>query len=124
MPEGENTKVGNMGIKLSGGQQARVALARALYGENSIIILDDPFSAVDMKTEEEIVKNLKSMYKESIIILISHRISIFKETDLVILFDQEKNAVYGTHEELMEKSKAYHAIYSIQSTVGVDIDEN
>jgi len=124
MPEGKDTKVGNMGIRLSGGQQARVALARALYGENSIIILDDPFSAVDMKTEEEIVKNLKSMYKESMIILISHRITIFKETDLVILFDQEKNAVYGTHEELMEKSKAYHAIYSIQSTVGVDIDEN
>lgn len=124
MPEGKETKVGNMGIRLSGGQQARVALARALYGENSIIILDDPFSAVDMKTEEEIVKNLKSMYRESIIILISHRISIFKETDLVILFDQEKKAMCGTHEELLEKSKTYHAIYSIQSTVGVDIDEN
>lgn len=124
MPEGKDTKVGNMGIRLSGGQQARVALARALYGENPIIVLDDPFSAVDMKTEEEIVGNLKSMYKESIILLISHRISIFKETDLVILFDQEKNTVYGTHEELMEKSKTYHAIYSIQSTVGVDIDEN
>lgn len=124
MPEGKETKVGNMGIRLSGGQQARVALARALYGENSIIILDDPFSAVDMKTEEEIVKNLKSMYRESIIILISHRISIFKETDLVILFDQEKNAISGTHEELMEKSKTYHAIYSIQSTLGVDLDEN
>ena len=124
MPEGKETKVGNMGIRLSGGQQSRVALARALYGENSVIILDDPFSAVDMKTEEEIVKNLKSMYKESIIILISHRISIFKETDLVVLFDQEKNVVYGTHEELMEKSNTYHAIYSIQSTVGVDIDEN
>jgi ABC-type multidrug transport system fused ATPase/permease subunit len=124
MPEGKDTKVGNMGIRLSGGQQARVALARALYGENPIIVLDDPFSAVDMKTEEEIIKNLKSMYRESIILLISHRISIFKETDLVILFDQEKNTVYGTHEELMEKSKTYHAIYSIQSTVGVDIDEN
>ena len=124
MPEGKDTKVGNMGIRLSGGQQARVALARALYGENPIIVLDDPFSAVDMKTEEEIVRNLKSMYKESIILLISHRISIFKETDWVILFDQKKNTVYGTHEELMEKSKTYHAIYSIQSTVGVDIDEN
>lgn len=124
MPEGKETRVGNMGIRLSGGQQARVALARALYGENSIIILDDPFSAVDMKTEEEIIRNLKSMYSESLIVLISHRISIFNETDLIILFDQEKHAMVGTHEELMEKSKAYQSIYSIQRTVGVDIDEN
>lgn len=124
MPEGRDTRVGNMGIRLSGGQQARVALARALYSENPIMILDDPFSAVDMKTEEEIIRNLKSMYQESLIILISHRISSFHETDLVILFDQEKNAMVGTHELLMEKSKAYHAIYSIQRTVGVDIDEN
>lgn len=124
MPEGKETRVGNMGIRLSGGQQARVALARALYGENSIMILDDPFSAVDMKTEEEIIRNLKSMYRESLIVLISHRISLFNETDLVILFDQEKHAMVGTHEELMEKSKAYQSIYSIQRTVGVDIDEN
>lgn len=124
MPEGKETRVGNMGIRLSGGQQARVALARALYGENSIMILDDPFSAVDMKTEEEIIRNLKSMYRESLIVLISHRISLFNETDLVILFDQEKHAMVGTHEELMEKSKAYQSIYSIQHTVGVDIDEN
>ena len=124
MPEGKETRVGNMGIRLSGGQQARVALARAVYGENSIMILDDPFSAVDMKTEEEIIRNLKSMYRESLIVLISHRISLFNETDLVILFDQEKHAMVGTHEELMEKSKAYQSIYSIQRTVGVDIDEN
>ncbi|MGB4588203.1 MAG: ABC transporter ATP-binding protein [Clostridiaceae bacterium] len=123
MPEERNTKVGNMGIRLSGGQQARVALARSLYGENNIIILDDPFSAVDMKTEEEIVKNLKALYKNSLIILISHRISIFKETDLVILFDQKKNTLHGTHEELLEKSKIYHSIYSIQRTIGVDINE-
>lgn len=124
MPEGRDTRVGNMGIRLSGGQQARVALARALYSENSLIILDDPFSAVDMKTEEEIIRNLKSMYKESLVILISHRISSFHETDLVILFDQDKHTMVGSHELLMEKSKAYHAIYSIQRTVGVDIDEN
>lgn len=124
MPEGRDTRVGNMGIRLSGGQQARVALARALYSENSLMILDDPFSAVDMKTEEEIIRNLKSMYKESLVVVISHRISSFQETDLVILFDQDKHAMVGTHELLMEKSKAYHAIYSIQRAVGVDINEN
>jgi ABC-type multidrug transport system fused ATPase/permease subunit len=79
MPEGENTLVGNSGIRLSGGQQARIALGRALLNKNKIIILDDPFSAVDMKTEEKIVENLKNNYKGSLIILISHRLAVFSK---------------------------------------------
>ncbi len=62
MPEGLNTLVGNSGIRLSGGQQGRIALARTLLNKNKIIILDDPFSAVDMKTEEKIIENLKINY--------------------------------------------------------------
>jgi len=73
MPDGINTMVGNSGIRLSGGQQARLALARTLFNHNKIIILDDPFAAVDMKTEEQIMENLRSNYKNSLIILISHR---------------------------------------------------
>ncbi|MDF2700059.1 MAG: antibiotic transporter ATPase [Haloplasmataceae bacterium] len=121
MPEGINTLVGNNGVRLSGGQQARIALARTLLNKNKIIILDDPFSAVDMKTEEKIIENLKNHYRESLIILISHRLSIFKEIDKIILLHKDKSVEYGTHNELMSKSNLYAKIYNLQ--IGGDTSE-
>jgi ABC-type multidrug transport system fused ATPase/permease subunit len=115
MPDGENTLVGNSGIRLSGGQQARIALARALLQKNKIIVLDDPFSAVDMKTEEKIINNLRNNYKDSLIILISHRLAIFDKINKIILLHNDKTVEYGTHDELMEKSKLYSMIYNLQS---------
>lgn len=67
MPLSGNTLVGNSGIRLSGGQQARISLARTLLTKSKIIILDDPFSAIDMKTEEKIIKNLKNNYKDYLV---------------------------------------------------------
>ncbi|OZV11805.1 multidrug ABC transporter ATP-binding protein [Tissierella sp. P1] len=122
MPEGESTIVGNNGIRLSGGQQSRIALARTLVRKNKIIILDDPFSAVDMKTEEKIIENLRKNYKESIIILISHRLSIFDKINKILLINDDKSVNYGTHNELMESSALYKSIYDLQSSGG-GIDE-
>jgi ATP-binding cassette, subfamily B, multidrug efflux pump len=122
MANGQNTLVGNSGIKLSGGQQARIALARTLLNKNKIIILDDPFSAVDMKTEEKIIENLKSNYKDSLIILISHRLAIFNKINKIILLKSDKTADYGTHEELMRESELYADIFNLQCTEGGDID--
>ena len=87
MDDGIYTLVGNGGIRLSGGQQARIALARTLYHENRILILDDPFSAVDMTTEKSIIDNLRNNYKDSIILLISHRLSIFEDLNQIILMN-------------------------------------
>lgn len=123
MPEGQDTLVGNGGVKLSGGQQARIALARALLNKNKIIILDDPFSAVDMKTEEKIIENLKNNYKDSLIILISHRLAIFSRIDRIILLKLDKSAEYGTHKELMKNSELYAEIFNLQCTEGGDKDE-
>lgn len=123
MPDGQNTLVGNSGIKLSGGQQARIALARALLNKNKIIILDDPFSAVDMKTEEKIIENLKNNYKNSIIILVSHRLAIFSLIDKIILLKNDKSADYGNHSELMENSEVYATIFNLQFTEGESSDE-
>jgi len=116
MPEGQNTLVGNSGIRLSGGQQARISLTRALLNKNKIIILDDPFSAVDMKTEEKIIENLKNNYKQSLIILISHRLSSFSKIDQVIFLNDDKTANYGAHKELMNTSKLYATIFNLQGT--------
>ncbi|WIV12953.1 ABC transporter ATP-binding protein [Proteiniborus sp. MB09-C3] len=118
MPNGQDTLVGNSGVKLSGGQQARISLARALLNKNKIIILDDPFSAVDMKTEEKIIESLKNNYKDSLIILISHRLAIFNRIDKIILLKNDKTVDYGTHDELMRKSELYATIFNLQFTEG------
>jgi ABC-type multidrug transport system fused ATPase/permease subunit len=123
MLDGENTLVGNSGIRLSGGQQARIALARTLLNKSKIIILDDPFSAVDMKTEEKIIENLKNNYRDSLIILVSHRLSIFSNISRIILLHNNKPAEYGTHDELMRSSEEYATIYNLQCTVGDDDEE-
>lgn len=114
MPDGLQTIVGTSGIRLSGGQQARIALARTLLKKNEIIILDDPFSAVDMRTEEKIIENLKDHYKDSIIIIISHRLAIFSKIDRIILLHGDRSAEYGTHSELMDRSELYAQIYALQ----------
>ena len=118
---GENTLVGNGGIRLSGGQQSRIALARTLINKNKIIILDDPFSAVDMKTEEKIIDNLKNNYKDSLVILISHRLTIFNKINQIILLHNDKTVEYGNHNNLMKSSQLYETIYNLQCAVG---DEN
>lgn len=118
MPLGKNTLVGNSGIRLSGGQQARISLARALLNKSKIIVLDDPFSAVDMKTEEIIIQNLKNSYKDSLIILISHRLSIFKKINNIVFLSKNETTDYGTHNELMKSSEIYRAIVNLQSTGG------
>jgi len=118
---GENTLVGNGGIRLSGGQQSRIALARTLINKSKIIILDDPFSAVDMKTEEKIIENLKNNYKDSLVILISHRLTIFNKINQIILLHNDKTVEYGNHNNLMKSSQLYETIYNLQCAVG---DEN
>ncbi|MEG0370209.1 MAG: ABC transporter ATP-binding protein, partial [Hungatella sp.] len=114
MPQGIDTMVGSSGVRLSGGQQARIALARALYHETPLIILDDPFSAVDMKTERKIIANLKKYYQNSILVLISHRLAVFPDTDLVILLKTNRESEQGVHDELLETSSDYHTLYQLQ----------
>jgi ATP-binding cassette subfamily B multidrug efflux pump len=118
MPNGANTLVGNRGIRLSGGQQARIALARTLLHKSKIIILDDPFSAIDMQTEEEIITNLKEHYQDSLIILISHRLAIFSQIHRIVLLHNDRKAEYGTHQELMQNSEIYASIYNLQQMAG------
>lgn len=123
MPDGPDTMVGNSGIRLSGGQQSRIALARTLINKRRIIILDDPFSAVDMKTERMIIQNLKEHYKNCLIILISHRLDIFSEIDHILLMHSDKTVEYGTHEQLMKVSSLYASIYRLQDLEGGEVDE-
>lgn len=113
MPEGIHTLVGTSGIRLSGGQQARLALARALYHRGNLLVLDDPFSAVDQKTEQRIIRNLRKHYSDCAILLISHRVACFEEADRVVLVNRGR-AVCRTHSQLMEESPVYQALFNLQ----------
>ncbi len=121
MPHGSATSVGSSGIRLSGGQQARTALARTLYNAQQILILDDPFAAVDRVTEKEIFGNLRRLAKDKIVILISHRLYLFPSFDKVLFIDNGA-CVFSTHEELMQENGAYAKLYNAQA-VGGEQDE-
>lgn len=113
MPQGEDTAVGSGGVRLSGGQQARLALARTLRHKRPLLILDDPFSAVDMTTEGEIMEHLRALAGGSIILLLSHRLDRFSELDGV-LWMEHGTVLAGSHQELMETCPAYASLYTAQ----------
>lgn len=100
--------------ELSGGQAKRLALARTLCHKRPVLILDDPFSALDRNTEQEVYTNLKAMTSDSIVILLSHRLYLFPEMDQVIWMEHGHAAV-GTHEEIMEKYPEYARLYEEQT---------
>lgn len=110
MENGADTLIGSGGVRLSGGQAQRIALARTLCHKKPVIILDDPFSALDKGTEEQIYNNLKRIAHDNIIILISHRLYMFPKMDNVIWMDEGK-AVVGTHDKLMTECQKYRKSY-------------
>ncbi|MEI7810980.1 MAG: ABC transporter ATP-binding protein [Ignavibacteria bacterium] len=106
-PHGFDTMLGERGITLSGGQKQRTCLARALATDPAILILDDSFSAVDTRTEEDILKNLKVFMKDRTSLIISHRISTVKDADLIFVLRNGAIAEQGTHDELVQKQGLY-----------------
>ena len=113
MTEGLETRVGTGGIRLSGGQAQRLALARTLAHQRPLLILDDPFSALDRATETEIFAHLRRLAADSVVILISHRLYLFPELDRVIWLESGAAKV-GTHEELVGNTPDYAAQFDVQ----------
>ena len=113
MTDGKNTLIGSGGAYLSGGQAKRLAFARTLCHDKPILILDDPFSALDKNTEKQAFVNLQALAKDSIVLLISHRLYLFPEMDGVIWMENGK-AVTGTHEELLKIVLEYESLYTSQ----------
>lgn len=109
MEQGIHTMLGNGGILLSKGQAQRIALARTLVHASSLIILDDPFSALDIKTEQQVFHNIQSYCKDKMIILISHRLSIFQYATKVLLLE-DTHATLSTHDNLCQTSSTYKTL--------------
>ena len=114
MENGPDTVIGSGGTRLSGGQAQRLALARTLAHPRPILILDDPFSALDRKTEDTVFANLQEYAKNKTVFLISHRLYHFPQMRQVIFMEDGKTAV-GTHAELMASVPVYRQLYESQT---------
>ncbi len=114
MERGLQTVVGSGGVRLSGGQAQRLALARTLAHPRPVLVLDDPFSALDRQTEDEVFARLKACAQDRVVILISHRLYHFPELKQIVFMQGGKAAV-GTHEALCASVPAYRALYESQT---------
>lgn len=102
------------GTNVSGGQRQRLAIARALAKQPEILIFDDAFSALDMKTDKKLREDLKSEIKDTVVLIVAQRISTIKEAEQIIVLDQGKMVGKGTHLELLKKCKVYQEIAKSQ----------
>ncbi len=112
--KGFQTEIGERGLTLSGGQKQRLSIARALIKNPKILIFDDSLSAVDTRTEEEILNQLKNVMRDKTSILISHRVSTVKNADKIIFLEAGEIIEQGTHDSLLEKQGHYFELYEKQ----------
>ena len=113
-PAGYDTYVGERGVTLSGGQKQRAAIARALTLKAPIVVLDDSLSAVDTETDARIRAGLRERFRDTTVILISHRITTLKSADCIVVLDRGRVAEMGTHGELRNAGGLYQRICEIQ----------
>ncbi|TFG77677.1 MAG: ABC transporter ATP-binding protein [Thermodesulfobacteriales bacterium] len=114
-PGGFDTRVGERGLSLSGGQRQRLALARAILLKPKVLILDDVFSSLDLKTESLVLRNLRQEMKGTTLLAISSRVPSISGFDSIAVFDEGRLVELGTHKQLMAKSGIYHGLYKIQT---------
>lgn len=115
LPEQFDTVVGERGVQLSGGQKQRIALARALVREPVVLVLDDPLSAVDSKTEAAILDAIDRQASSRTVVLVTHRVAAASRCDRIVVLDEGRVVAEGTHEELVRQGGLYAAFAAEQS---------
>jgi ATP-binding cassette subfamily B multidrug efflux pump len=118
---GYDTLIGERGVTLSGGQKQRISIARALAGDHELVIFDDCLSAVDARTEKEIIGNLYRYLQNKTAFIITHRIFTLFEFDRIIVLDHGKMVETGTHEELLAADGLYTRLYEQQQKTGDEV---
>ncbi|WP_219012799.1 ATP-binding cassette domain-containing protein, partial [Shewanella algae] len=109
--EGLNAWIGEGGRQLSGGEQRRIGVARALLRDAPLLLLDEPTEGLDRRTEQEILKLLLQFAKDKTLVMISHRLTGMAQMDAIHLLDEGKIVSSGSHEQLLQESTAYSALY-------------
>jgi ATP-binding cassette subfamily B protein len=115
--DGLHTMVGESGVSLSGGQKQRLSIARALIKDPEILILDDSLSAVDAKTEDNIINHLKEFRKGKTNIIVAHRFSAIHDADVILVLESGQITQRGTHQELIRQEGWYKAQFIEQMTM-------
>ncbi len=115
LPDKINTMVGERGVDLSGGQKQRITISRAFLNKSDIVIFDDTFSALDNRTEQKLLRNIKKLVKGKTCIIVSNRISDIKHADKIIVLDNGKIIEQGTHENLLGEKGTYYNFYKDQA---------
>ena len=115
MEEGIHTVIGEKGIDLSGGQKQRVVISRAFLNKSNIVIFDDTFSALDNRTEQHVLNNIKELTKDKTCIIISNRISDIKDCDKIVVLQQGEIIESGNHESLLNEKGKYYEFFENQA---------
>jgi len=124
LPEGLDTKIGEEGLSLSGGQRQRLALARAVAAKPSVLVLDDPLSALDVDTEALVEAALRRVLQKTTALIVAHRPSTVQLADKVALLQDGKITAFGTHTDLLQSNEHYRYVISSLDAAGKQIEVN
>ena len=123
LPDGFETEVGERGLKLSGGEKQRVAIARTLVKNPPILLLDEATSALDSRTEQDILATLRRVGEHRTVIAIAHRLSTIADADRILVLDQGRLAEAGSHAELLRRDGLYADMWARQQAEGEELGE-
>ena len=114
MPDGYKTLIGERGMKLSGGEKQRIAIARAMLKNPPILVLDEATSALDSESEKLVQEAIETLMKNRTVILIAHRLSTVINADQIIVIDKGTIAEVGKHQELLDRNGIYTKLYNLK----------
>ncbi|MEX0885493.1 MAG: ABC transporter ATP-binding protein [Phycisphaeraceae bacterium] len=119
MPSGYDTRVGERGVKLSGGQKQRICIARAFLADPAILLLDEPTAAVEPESESIIQQAIQHVLAGRTALIVSHRLSMVRDADLIVVIEDGRITQRGSHDELMSTGGWYERMYTLQQGTGV-----